>query len=54
MASNQDDHKPPRYQETDYAGHKLKSIIGRLSHRHIARFGKILGGAAFKVERFSK
>ncbi len=50
MASNRGDHKAQRYQETDDAGHKLSSIIGRISHRHIARLGKILGDAAFLLD----
>ena len=50
MASNQDDHKPPRHRGTDGSGHNLKSIIGRISHRHIVRLGKILGGAAFFLD----
>jgi KDO2-lipid IV(A) lauroyltransferase len=50
MASNQGDHKPQRHQGSDEAGHKLKSIIGRISHRHIARLGKALGGAAYLLD----
>lgn len=50
MASNRGDHKSQRHRETDDAGHKLRSIIGRISHRHIARLGKILGGAAYLLD----
>ena len=50
MTSNRGDHKPQRHQEPDDAGHKSRGIIGRISHRHIARLGKILGDAAFLLD----
>ena len=50
MASNPDDHKPQRHRGTDGSGHNLKSIIGRISHRHIVRLGKILGSAAYFLD----
>jgi KDO2-lipid IV(A) lauroyltransferase len=50
MASNLDDRKQQRHQETDDAGHKLKGIIGRIPHRHIVRFGKLLGAAAYLLD----
>jgi KDO2-lipid IV(A) lauroyltransferase len=50
MASKQDDHKPQRYQGTDDAGHFINSFIGKISHRRIVRFGKILGTAAYFLD----
>ena len=50
MVSNPDDHKPQRHQGTDDAGHFINSFIGKISHRHIVRFGKILGGAAYFLD----
>jgi len=50
MESKPGDHKPQRHQGTDGSGHNLKSIIGRISHRHIVRLGKILGGAAYLLD----
>jgi KDO2-lipid IV(A) lauroyltransferase len=50
MTSNRGDHKPQRHREPDDAGHKLRGIIGRISHRRIARLGKILGDAAFLLD----
>jgi len=50
MESNPDDSKPVRHQAADDAGHILKRIIGKLAHRHIIAFGKILGAAAYFLD----
>jgi KDO2-lipid IV(A) lauroyltransferase len=50
MASKQDDHKGQRHQGTDDAGHFIKSFIGKISHRRIVRFGKLLGRAAYFLD----
>jgi KDO2-lipid IV(A) lauroyltransferase len=50
MVSNPDDNKPQRHQGTDDAGHFINSFIGTISHRHIVRLGKMLGGAAYLLD----
>ena len=50
MISNSDDRKPIRHQGADDPGHDSKSIISKISHRHIAGFGKILGRMAYLLD----
>lgn len=50
MASNPDDRKPSGFQRADDAGPVSKSIIGKISHRHIVGLGKILGRAAYFLD----
>jgi KDO2-lipid IV(A) lauroyltransferase len=50
MTSNPDDYKPQRHQGTDDTGHFINSFIGKISHRHIVRLGKLLGGAAYFLD----
>ena len=50
MGSNPDDRKPSGFQRADDAGYVSKSIIGRISHRHIVGLGRILGRAAYFLD----
>jgi KDO2-lipid IV(A) lauroyltransferase len=43
MVSNPDDRKPSGFQRADDVGHVSKSVIAKISHRHIVGLGKILG-----------
>jgi KDO2-lipid IV(A) lauroyltransferase len=50
MVSNSDDRKPLRHPRVDSDGHVSKSIIAKISHRHIVGLGKILGRAAYFLD----
>jgi KDO2-lipid IV(A) lauroyltransferase len=50
MVSNPDDRQPSGFQRVDDAGHVSKRVIGRISHRHIAGLGRILGRAAYFLD----
>jgi len=50
MVSNPDDRTSLRHQESADAGHFSKTIIAKISHRHVIGLGKILGTAAYFLD----